>query len=256
MLIATLIQVDPLGERGDAGSAAAVLVLVSFLVSFLAIRTSARLTRSVSWWPGGVKRDGVHVHHHVWGICLMILSGFLSYVVPSGTVVWHITAIGFGIGAGFALDEFALWVHLEDVYWSHEGRSSIDAVVLAFAFAALVVVGTRPFGLDEPASVWGTAASVAIILVLVVAAASKGRVLLAVLGMFFPVVALYAGVRLAQPSSIWARRFYDERKLARARRRFAPDRRTARLSRRFADLVTGAPSEDRRHGLSARGEPE
>lgn len=254
--LATLIKVDPFGERGDAGSSAAVLVLVAFLLSFLAIRTSARLTRSVEWWPGGVTREGVHVHHMVWGICLMILSGFLSYVVPSGTFVWDLTAIGFGIGVGFTLDEFALWVHLEDVYWRHEGRSSFDAVVIALAFAALVVIGTRPFGLNDPASVWGTAVSVTIILALVVAAAARGRVLLAVLGMFIPVVALYGCVRLARPSSLWARRFYDERKLARARRRFSPHRRSARLVTRLGDLVAGAPSEEHRHRLSASGDRE
>ena len=53
--------------------------------------------------------------------------------------------VGFGIGAGFTLDEFALWVHLQDVYWTDEGRASFDAVVIAVAFAALVVEGTTPF---------------------------------------------------------------------------------------------------------------
>ena len=77
---------------------------------------------------------------------------------------WHLIAIGFGIGAGFTLDEFALWVRLEDVYWSDEGRSSFDAVVCSCAFAALVVIGTRPFGLDDPTSVWGTAGAVTVVL--------------------------------------------------------------------------------------------
>jgi integral membrane sensor domain MASE1 len=71
-MIATTFTVDPFGEHLRQGSGTAFLVLVAFLVSFLAIRTSARLTRSVSWWPGGVQADGVHLHHLVWGICLIL----------------------------------------------------------------------------------------------------------------------------------------------------------------------------------------
>ena len=128
-------------------------MLVAFLISFLAIRTSARLTRSVSWWPGGVKSGDVHIHHLVWGICLMMFAGF---------------------GVGFTLDEFALWVRLKDVYWSEEGRASLDAVVVAAAFAALVVLGTNPFGLDDPASISGTAVAVTLILGLAVTCFLEG----------------------------------------------------------------------------------
>ena len=140
-----IIDVAPFGERAEAGTATAFLVLAAFVVSFLLIRTSARLTRSVSWWPGGVKTEGgVHVHHLVWGICLMMFAGFLAFAVPLERPWWHIVAIAFGVGAGFTMDEFALWVNLDDVYWSTEGRTSLDAVVIAVAFAGLVVVGTTP----------------------------------------------------------------------------------------------------------------
>lgn len=205
------------------------MVLVAFLVSFLMIRTSARLTRSVSWWPGGVKAGDVHLHHLVWGICLMLLSGFLAFAAPLESPWWTIDAIAFGIGAGFTLDEFALWVHLEDVYWTEEGRSSVDAVVVACSFAALVVLGTRPFGLDDPGSIWGTIGTVAFVLSFVLLAAAKGRVFLAVLGIFIPVVAAIGAVQLARPSSIWARLRYGSEMMERARRRYAPTTRLARL---------------------------
>ena len=149
-------------------------MLVAFLISFLAIRTSARLTRSVSWWPGGVKSGDVHIHHLVWGICLMMFSGFLAFAMPLEAPWWHIFAIGFGVGVGFTLDEFALWVRLKDVYWSEEGCTSLDAVVVAAAFAALVVLGTNPFGLDDPASISGTAVAVTVILGLAVTCFLKG----------------------------------------------------------------------------------
>jgi hypothetical protein len=220
------------------------VVLVAFLVSFLAIRTSARLTRSVSWWPGGVQSGGVHLHHLVWGICLMMLSGFLAFAAPLRSPWWHVNAVAFGVGVGFTLDEFALWVHLKDVYWSEAGRSSLDAVVVAVAFAALVVIGSRPFGLDDPGSVWGTALAVAVVLGLVSLAAAKGRVFLAVFGMFIPVLALIAAMRLARPSSLWARRRYDEVKLTRAQTRFSLTSPLARLGVRLGDMVAGAPTRE------------
>ena len=217
-------------------------MLVAFVVSFLAIRTSARLTRSVSWWPGGVESGGVHIHHLVWGICLMMFCGFLAFAAPLGAPWWHFVAIGFGVGAGLTMDEFALWVRLEDVYWTQEGRTSFDAVVVAAAFAGLVVLGTKPFGLDDPASISVTAVAVALILGLAVVCFVKGRVLLGVVGLFVPVVALIGAVRLANPSSLWARRRYSGARLARATTRFGPTRPVARWQRRIGDLIAGAPT--------------
>ena len=204
-VLAEIVSVDPFGDRLQPGPGAAFVVLVAFLVSYLAIRTSARLTRSVSWWPGGVETGGVHIHHLVWGIVLMLLCGFLAFAAPLQAPWWHLIAIGFGVGAGFTLDEFALWVRLEDVYWTEEGRASFDAVVSTIAFAALVVVGTRPFGLDDPGSLGVTAASVALIGGLACVCFAKGRVVLGAIGLFIPLVAVVAAVRLARPSSPWAK---------------------------------------------------
>lgn len=244
MLLATIVSVAPFGHRPRPGTAGASLVLVAFLISFLAIRTSARLTRSVSWWPGGVKSGDVHIHHLVWGICLMMFSGFLAFAMPLEAPWWNIFAIGFGVGVGFTLDEFALWVRLKDVYWSEEGRTSLDAVVVAAAFAALVVLGTNPFGLDDPASISGTAVAVTVILGLAVTCFLKGRVLFGVIGVFIPVVAFVGAVRLAHPASPWARWRYNDKRLDEARMRFDPARRTGRWQRRIGDLVAGAPTPE------------
>jgi hypothetical protein len=241
-LATAIFDVDPFGARPGPGPGAAFLVLAAFVVSFLAIRTSARLTRSVSWWPGGVKANGVHVHHLVFGICMMMLAGFISFAAPLEAPWWHIVAVTFGVGAGFTLDEFALWVHLEDVYWSEEGRTSFDAVVVAVAFAALVVLGTTPFGLDDPASIAGTAAVVAVVLGLSLACIAKGRVLLAVVALFVPLAGLFGTLRLGHPASPWGRRYTGAR-LARARTRYAPDARAMRWQRRVGDLVAGAPTK-------------
>jgi hypothetical protein len=242
---AALVSVDPFGDRSHRGSGLAFLVLLSFVLSFLAIRTSARLTRSVSWWPGAVRTGDIHIHHLVWGICLMMLSGFLSFVGTGDVLLSHLTAVGFGVGAGFTMDEFALWVHLEDVYWEKEGRRSIDAAVVAVAFAALVIVGTTPFGLDDPGSVSATAVVVAVVLPLAVMCFMKGRILLGVLGLFVPVFAAVGAIRLAQPGSPWARRRYTEKRLARAQTRFGDHRTLARWRHRLIDVVVGAPTHRR-----------
>jgi hypothetical protein len=236
------VTIDLFGGRTHAGAAGGFIVLAAFLVSFLAIRTSARLTRSVSWWPGGVETGGVHVHHLVWGIGLLLLCGFLAFAAPLESPWWHLVAVGFGVGAGFTLDEFALWVRLQDVYWQEEGRASFDAVVCTFAFAALVVLGTRPFGLNEPRSVGGTALIVAIVVGLATVAFAKGRALLGVLGIFVPFVGLVGAIRLARPRSPWARWRYGEAKLQRAERRFAQTRREEQVWRRVGDAVAGEPS--------------
>ena len=243
--IVSMVAVDPFGDRLHPGPGAAFVVLTAFLISFLVIRTSARMTRSVQWWPGGIETRGVHVHHLVWGIGLMLLSGFLAFSAPLEAPWWHLVAIGFGVGAGFTLDEFALWVHLDDVYWAERGRSSFDAVLCSLAFAALVVIGTRPFGLDEPLSLWGTIAVAGGVVGLAAIAFAKGRVLLGVIGLFMPIAALIGALRLARPASPWAHWRYDPVKQARSAARFDADRPLERLRRRAGDLVAGRPSEVR-----------
>jgi hypothetical protein len=246
---AEILSVDPLGHRAGAGPDAGFLVLAAFLVTFLFIRTSARLARSpkVPWWPGSVVTSGgLHIHHMVFGIVLMMLMGFLAFAADMGEPWWHIAAIVFGIGAGLTMDEFALWLNLQDVYWSPRGRASVDGVVIATLFAGLVVLGTRPFGLDEPASVAGTALVAGATLGLASVCFLKGRLAIGVLAVFVPFAGLLGAVRLAQPDSLWARRRYRGNRagdLDRARARFAPDRRSARLERQLGDLIAGAPSE-------------
>ncbi len=88
----------------------------------------------------------------MWGIVLLMASGFLNFVLAPASPSVEVLAALFGIGAGLTLDEFALWIHLEDVYWSNEGRSSIDAVIVAALLGGLVVLGIAPFDLSNRAA--------------------------------------------------------------------------------------------------------
>ena len=99
------------------------LILLSFLGSFGFIRTSAHMIRAqVSWWPGNVEtKGGTHIHHMFWGILLLMTMGYLGLATDMGSPWLELTGIAFGIGLGLTLDEFALWLNLQDVYWSREG---------------------------------------------------------------------------------------------------------------------------------------
>jgi hypothetical protein len=230
----------------ESGERAGFVLLGSFLVSFLFIRTSARLIRSprVSWWPGSVStKGGLHLHHLVWGIGLLLISGFLDFALAPTSPWVEVLAGLFGVGAGLTLDEFALWVHLEDVYWSEDGRASLDAVVVAALVAGLIVVGLAPFELHrQNAAVASIVLVVAIDLVLCTLAILKGKPIVGLTGVFIPLVSLVGAVRLAAPSSPWARWRYpaDGRKMARSRARYERVH-ARRLKARNA--IAGAPSQ-------------
>jgi hypothetical protein len=229
----------------DRGQRSGFVLLGAFLLAFLFIRTSARMIRSpkFAWWPGSVEtKDGLHLHHLVWGICLMMSSGFLDFALAPSSPWAEILAAAFGIGAGLTLDEFALWVRLEDVYWSQEGRISLDAVVVATLLGGMIVLGLAPFDLsNQEGSISSLVVAVLIDIALSALAIFKGKPLLGLIGIFIPFASLLGAVRLASPTSPWARRRYppDSKKLARSKERFA------RLRKRrtwLSDAIGGTPS--------------
>ena len=153
-----------------------------------------------------------------------------------------VLAAVFGIGAGLTLDEFALWVHLEDVYWAEQGRASLDAVVVAALLGGLIVLGLAPFelanrlrGRIDPGRGRDRCRAV-------LARDSQGQADSRSHGRVRParLAARRGPARL--PQSPWARRRYppDSRKLARAQARFA---RVRRRRRRMSDAIAGTPSQ-------------
>ncbi len=229
----------------DRGQRSGFVLLGAFLLAFLFIRTSARMIRSpkFQWWPGSVEtKGGMHLHHLVWGICLMMASGFLDFALAPKTPWSEVLAALFGVGAGLTLDEFALWTHLEDVYWTQEGRSSLDAVVVATLLGGMIVLGLAPFDLtNQEGSIESLIAFVLVDIVLAALAILKGKPLLGLVGVFIPFFSLVGAVRLAAPTSPWARRRYapGSRKLERSRERFA---RVRRRRTWLSDAIGGTPS--------------
>jgi hypothetical protein len=201
------------------------------------------IRKQVSWWPGNIETGGLHVHHMVFGIVLLLLCGFLNFALDPQAPWVEVLAAGFGIGAGLTLDEFALWLNLEDVYWADRGRQSIEATAIAVAIAAMVLLGVAPFDVQNQEGDVAVFAGVVIAnLLLVAIVLLKGKLTTAVLAAFIPTLAFIGAVRLARPESPWSKRRYQDKpeKLEKATKR---DRRGERRRLRLLDLVGGAPSE-------------
>jgi hypothetical protein len=237
----------------DTGRETQFLFFVSFLVSFGFIRTSAHMIRArVSWWPGNVDVGGTHIHHLVWGILLLLICGYVGVAIHPGDPWRDFIAVGFGIGTGLTLDEFALWLNLKDVYWSKQGRRSIDAVIVAAAVAGIVLVGLRGWidatteVADAIQAVVGSIGLLGVIVALVNAAKEKFG--MAILSILVPVAGIPGAFRLAKPCSVWAKLFYRRDKLERSEARFAGSRgepfwtRGGELVSRFRPRAGGARS--------------
>ncbi|GAA4241535.1 hypothetical protein GCM10022254_70740 [Actinomadura meridiana] len=236
-------------EIADAGRLRLTCFLVAFIVGFLFIRFSVRMIRrQARWWPGNVAPGGQHIHHVVFGLVFMCVGGVGGLAIADGTSAWAGVAAGvFGVGTALVLDEFALVLHLEDVYWSEQGRLSVEVVFITIALCGLLLVGLRPLGADDVAGdgLWTIAFVLIFDLCLSFVALLKGKIWTGLIGLFVGIVAFVGAVRLARPDSLWARRRYAEgsRKERRARVR---ERRyrlpLQRLGDRLSDLVAGRPS--------------
>ena len=224
-------------------------MFLAILVTFLLTRTVTRLIRSGAGGRAGlgnIRIAGNHVHHQVFGILIIIGTGIvLVSKAPRGAGL-DVAAAVFGAGIGLTVDEFALWLHLEDVYWSHEGRKSVDAI-----FCVLVITGTLIGGAEfvtgriGTAAWWSSVGVIALNLLLCLVCMLKGKVVTGVIGIFISIVALIGAVRLAKPESWWAGRRYASRpRLAlRAARRY--DQHYEARWNRIRDLIAGAPSRER-----------
>lgn len=266
----------------DAGRAPTLFALVGFVLTFVLVRAVTRRIRARALHDAhagaqagvqaGVQGDaldapgpadgpaprrrrrlvgdvtigGVHVHHQVWGILLVLVTGILLLRYSPGQPGSSVLGLLFGVGAALALDEFALWLYVDDVYWSPQGEKSIEAVLVGAAVGTALLVATSPVG-ETPDEVEGGlrayGVSVALHLACAFVCFLKGKVATGMVGIVVPVVSAVGAVRLAKPSSYWARRRYAgrPRRRARSEARFG-DRYLAR-QQRVRTFLGGAPSD-------------
>ncbi|MQY06684.1 hypothetical protein [Actinomadura macrotermitis] len=215
--------------------------LAAFIVTFVLTRVNVRLIRAnVRWWFKNVQAGEVHIHHMVLGVVLMLVGGVGGFAIPDFFGALNVAAaVVFGMGAALVLDEFALILHLSDVYWTEKGRASLDAVFVAVAMTGLLLLGVRPFGFEGVESDPGGAQlsrvvliatyalSLAINLGLAVVTLLKGKIWTGLLGLFVPALLIVGAIRVARPGSPWSRWRYrpGSRKYRRALHREARFRR-------------------------------
>jgi hypothetical protein len=224
----SIVQLASIGSTYDAavvepGNQPLLLMLIAFGATFGLTRFITHSIRVDRFsWLGNVEAGDTHIHHLVWGILLLLVAGVLAVVVQPPL---EVTAIVFGIGAALTLDEFALWLHLDDVYWSEQGRQSVDAVIVFSIVTGFMLIGGYPVLIGGGESLLE---NIELILLqvpwwaLVVICFLKGKLLWGVFGIYTP-VALIGAIRLAKPHSWWARKRYDADKLERAHKRYGAE---------------------------------
>jgi lysyl-tRNA synthetase, class II len=213
------------------------------------VRINTRLIRSgVTWWPGNMEHGDLHIHHVVFGFSAMVVAGIVEFALQPAGWGLYIVAFIFGGAMGIALDEFALILHVKDVYWQEAGRHSVDAVVIAVAFICMFLVGLAPLTFTNDVvttSRWTLTGYIAAHSVFVVITLLKGKLWSGIIGIFIPVFAWVGAVRLAVPGSPWAHSRYKDnpRKMERARQRAERHYRgLGRFRRRVFDIIGGKPS--------------
>lgn len=172
----------------------------------------------------------------------MLAAGLLQFRYSPRPPWAEVLAALFGAGAALTLDEFALWFNLDDVYWTKTGRQSIDAILIGSALGAVLLLEASPVGAASGSgrlAGWLYLITIAINLAAAGVCIVKGKLAAGLIGIVVPIVAIVGAIRLAKPSSVWARRRYSGAKLARAERRFG---RAYQLRRdRLRDLLGGRP---------------
>jgi hypothetical protein len=237
--------------------------LVAFILTFFVTRTIVRYIRHLSasdaprkWWqPRNIGHGSLHIHHVVFGVVLVMVSGvtMVTLAVNGGVLEFTVAAVFFGVGAALVLDEFALILHLSDVYWSEDGRTSVDAVFAAVAVAGLLILGFNPLSFFD-LSMWrndhtvqtrvGVVIFAVLTLALAVVVLLKGKVWTGLVGMFVPPLLFVGALRLSRPHAPWARWRYTKkpRKMHRALERERWLRRPVVQAKLWVqDAVSGLP---------------
>jgi hypothetical protein len=212
----------------DRGRLPLLCCLVAFILTFFVTRTSVRFIRHRAaagrpsrWWqPRNVHVGGVHIHHVTFGVVLVMLSGLtlVTLSIRGREPEFTLVATLFGVGAALVLDEYALILHLSDVYWEEDGRTSVDAVFAAVAVAGLLIMGLHPLMFFFP--FWPATDAVALragvavgglvlTLPLAVVVVLKGKVWTGLIGMFIVILLVIGAVRLSRPHAPWARWRYS-----------------------------------------------
>lgn len=225
-----------------------IICLGTFLLTFVVTRMITRLIRSRRGpFKNNVTDGGLHVHHAVPGL-ILLLAGAIVALAADAPLFRCIAGGLVGIGAALVLDEFALILYLKDVYWSREGRASVQIVALMAMCLGLAALGFVPLTTSDfdggAAVAWTVGAILVVTIMCAIVCARKGKFGLLLVSIFIPFLAWVGAMRLARPASPWFKKYREgSKKYVRATQRA---RRSSRLWRdnvqKIADLIAGSPT--------------
>ncbi|MGZ8176875.1 hypothetical protein ACXVUM_03005 [Williamsia sp. SKLECPSW1] len=126
----------------DPGQQAALLSWTSFTTTFVAVRALTHWIRA-GHGPagGGMSLHGRHFHHYNIGILMLGGVGAVAVRGAEHHRRHPLTAISYGVATALIVDELALLLDLEDVYWSQQGRESVDAAVTIIGAGGVAIAG-------------------------------------------------------------------------------------------------------------------
>jgi hypothetical protein len=222
---------------------ALLCLLASFLLAFLATRLVTRRIHARRGRLSDLAIGSLHLHHVVWGVGLVLVAGVSEFAAVPDWPWSAVPAVAFGTGAALMLDEFALVIYMRDVYWSEEGRRSIDAAVVMIVLLGMLVQFLTPGQLPH----WRPAFVIALTVVYVVLMAiclAKGKVFTSLAGLIIPYFLIVGALRLGRPNTPWAWLFYrrNPAKQRRAVARFDGRRLHERARRRMLDAIGVSPA--------------
>ena len=119
------------------------------MVSWAAFTTVFGGVRALTHWiraghgpaGGGMSVGGHHFHHYNVGIALLAGVGAVALRGTDADRRHPAVAVAYGSGGALIVDELALLLDLQDVYWAQDGRKSVDAAVGVIAVGATSFAG-------------------------------------------------------------------------------------------------------------------
>lgn len=136
---------DAFDSELDAGQQSGLISWLAFTSTFATVRGITYSIRAGKGPFGNLSVGGEHLHHYMWGIGLLTGVGGVAVRGDERLRRHPLTAVSYGSGLALIVDEFALLLDLKDVYWTKQGRVSVDLAVGAIAvtgsyFAALPIL--------------------------------------------------------------------------------------------------------------------
>lgn len=120
----------------------------SALISWLAFTGTFGLVRAITYSIKGgkgplhdISAGGIHLHHYLWGIAMVGGVGGIALRGDDRTRRHPLAATTYGAGLALIVDEFALLLDLEDVYWAKQGRLSVDVAIGVIAGTGSLLAG-------------------------------------------------------------------------------------------------------------------